>query len=418
MSLREVDRAGILKQLTQGLLTQVQAAEVMHLSDRQVRRLLAQYHKDGPAGLVHGLRGQPGNRRLDVITKDKIVELVKDRYADFKPTFAAEKLAEQHGVTIGREKLRLLMTEAGLWQPKKRKATHRLRRERKAAVGTMEQFDGSPHDWFEGRGPKCCLLASRDDATNNVVAQFAGYEGTLPVFAFWRDYFTKHGKPQSIYLDRHSTYKINSKSALDDPALRSQFERAMEELGIEVIHAYSPQAKGRIENLFGTLQDRLVKELRLAGVSTIPEANRFLREVFLPAYNARFRVKPVSPANLHWPVSPKEDLDQILSVQSERYVNRDFTIRFKSRWLQLEKRQPTLVLPRTRVVVEERLDGSHHLRHGQVYLNWRELASKPEPTTVPVALTANPGLAKARKPAADHPWRNFNIKSKLPAGHF
>ena len=418
MSAQEIDRMVILKQVEEGLLTQFEAASIMHLTDRQVRRLTVKYRKEGPRGLIHGLRGQPSNRQLDPAVKDQALVLVKEHYGDFKPTFAAEKLAERHDLKINHETLRLLMAEAGLWRAKQRKSRHRLRRERKAAVGTMEQFDGSVHRWFEDRSPKCTLLASRDDADNTVVASFAGYEGTKPVMAFWRDYFRVYGKPQSIYLDRHSTYKVNTKSALDDPDMLSQFERAMEELGIEVIHAYSPQAKGRIENLFGTFQDRLVKELRLAGISTVPEANRFLTEVFLPAYNQRFRVVPASAANVHWPVSPKEDLEEILSVQSERYVNRDFTIRFKSKWLQLTKTQPTLVLPRSKVTIEERMDGSLCIRLGQVYLNYQELDAKPEPQSNPIALTSKPAPSTPYKPAPNHPWRQFTIKTKLPAGHF
>jgi hypothetical protein len=289
----------------------------------------------------------------------------------------------------------------------------------------MEQFDGCRHDWFEGRGPKATLLASRDDAGNTVRASFVEYEGTIPVMAFWKEYMLQHGKPQSIYLDRHSTYKVNAKSALDDPEIVSQFERAMDELGVEVIHAWSPQAKGRIENLFGTLQDRLVKELRLAGIATITDANRFLAETFLPAYNERFCVPPVSTANVHWPVSPKEDLDQVLSVQSERLVNRDFTIRFKAQWLQLAKIQPTLVTPKTRVVLEERLDGSLHVRLGRHYLSYKPHEMKPASEPVAIALTSSPKPKVGTKPGPEHPWRIFSIKPHQPdisilqgVGHF
>ncbi|HEY6736116.1 MAG TPA: ISNCY family transposase [Candidatus Saccharimonadia bacterium] len=422
MSAQEINRSEILRQVQEGLLTQTQAARAMDLTDRQVRRLVVKYRQRGPAGLIHGLRGQPSNRQFDQACKAEALRIIREHYADFKPSFAAEKLAERHNLHISHETLRQLMTEAGLWQPKQRQAVHRNRRERRASFGEMAQFDGSLHDWFEGRGPKCTLLASRDDANNIVVAQFAEYEGTGPVMQFWWDYFNQFGKPNSIYLDRHSTYKVNHNSALDDPEMVSQFERAMQELGIEVIHAHSPQAKGRIENLFVTLQDRLVKELRLAGISTIPEANRFLREVFLPAFNERFRVPAAAPANLHWPVSPKEDLAQILSVQSMRLVNRDHTIRFQGHWFQLANVQPVLILPRTKVTVEERLDGSIRLRVRDSYLDYRRLDAQPKPESKRIQADP-PKPRQGHKPAPDHPWRKFVITRKtneaeLPIGHF
>ena len=428
MSAKEVNRCNLLQQVEDGHLTQTEAADIIGVTDRQVRRLIKAYREHGSDGLAHGLRGQPGNRQLNQEIKDKAIRLVKERFSDFGPTFAAEKLEELHGVRIGHETLRGLTVAEGLWKPKKRKVNYHLRRERRACVGEMEQFDGCLHDWFEGRGEKCTLLASRDDANNHVVARFEEYEGTEPVMSFWKRYLESKGKPQSVYLDRHGTYKVNHKNALDDDEMITQFQRAMEELGIEVIHARSPQAKGRIENLFGTLQDRLVKELRLAGISNFTEANVFLKEVFLPKFNQRFEVTPASAKDVHWPVSTKEDLDQILSVQHERVVGNDFTARFKTRWLQLDKIQPTLVLPRSKVVVEERLDGSLRLRQKGRYLNFKILDEQPKPSPVPIALTSNPKPRGTTKPKPDHPWRNLTInrrKSNKPdisilqkTGHF
>ncbi len=410
MSLQEVNRAGMLEQIKRGQLSQVEAAQAMGLTNRQVRRLVKKY-RAGASGIVHGLRGRTSNHSLDPMVKDEAVALVKTLYSDFKPSFAAEKLAENHLLIISHETLRQLMTDEGLWKPKQRKATHRQWRERKACYGEMEQFDGSYHDWFEGRGPWATLLASRDDANNQVVAQFAAREGTASVMLYWKGYLETYGKPNSIYLDRHSTYKVNSKGALDDPGMLTQFERAMKELGVEVIHAYSPQAKGRIENLFGTLQDRLVKELRLAGISTIAEANQFLVKVFLPEYNRRFCVNPASAANLHWPVSSHEDLEQILSVQSERLVGNDFTVRFKSQWLQLAKAQPTLVLPKYKVTVEERLDSSLHIRLKNTYLNYQTLTRRPAVRPLVVALT-KPRVVT--RPANDHPWKRSFKEMSTP----
>lgn len=401
----------MLQRVINKTVTQKAAAQSLGITDRQLRRLMVTYRDQGAAGLAHQARGKPSNRQLPQTMKDQAIELVKTKYPDFGPSFAAEKLAELDNFEIDHETLRLLMIKEGSWQHKKRKATHRMRRERRACYGDMEQFDGCRHDWFEGRLAGrvwATLLASRDDANNLVYARFLEYEGTRPVMTFWRDYFTGYGKPMSIYLDRHSTYKVNDKNALDDAAMLTQFERAMRQLGVGIIHANSPQAKGRIENLFGTLQDRLVKELRLAGISDIAAANSFLRDVFLPAFNTRFCVPPRSAVDLHGALQNADDLLAILSVQSTRYVNRDFTIRFQNQWLQLAKVQPTLVLPGNQVLIEERLDDTLHIRLKGHYLPYEKLGSQPRTASKPpIALTSNPGTPS--KPSLNHPWRKFQL---------
>lgn len=416
LSSKELDRAAMLQRVLNKTISQQDVAKSLGLTDRQVRRLMVKYRAEGTAGLVNKARGKVGNHHVPQAIKDQAIELVKTKYPDFGPTFAAEKLLERDNLKIDHETLRRQMVKAGIWQHKKRKPVHRARRERRACHGDMEQFDGCHHDWFEGRLPNgawATLLASRDDANNEVVAQFLDYEGTVPVMLFWRDYFTSYGKPQSIYLDRHSTYKINDKNALDDDAMITQFERAMKDVGVEVIHAGSPQAKGRIENLFGTLQDRLVKELRLENISDIVSANNFLQTTFLPAFNKRFCVAPTSDADVHRPLTARDNLTATLSVQSKRYINQDFTIRFHNQWLQLAKVQPTLVLPKALVTIEERLDNTTHIRLNGRYLNYARLTNKPVVVTkLPIALTSNPGLGKLRtptKPAANHPWRKFTL---------
>jgi transposase len=416
MSSKELNRAAMLQRVINKTITQKEAAQSLGMTDRQLRRLMVKYQAKGTAGLAHQARGKPGNRQLPQTLKEQAIELVKTKYPDFGPTFAHEKLEERDGITIGTETLRGLMIAAGIWQTKKRKVTHRTRRERRACYGDMEQFDGCRHDWFEGRladGAWATLLASRDEANNTVRAQFLDYEGTRPVMQFWREYFVTYGKPLSIYLDRHSTYKVNAKNALDDDQMISQFERAMKQLNVTVIHANSPQAKGRIENLFGTLQDRLVKELRLESISDIATANSFLQETFLPAFNARFCVTPASKADVHRPLRSSDDLPAILSVQSSRYINRDFTVRFKNQWLQLTKVQPTLVLPGNQVTIEERLDNSLHVRLKDQYLRYEKLTSKPVvDSKPPIALTSSPGTSKRHtptKPSQNHPWRKFQL---------
>lgn len=427
MSKKEINRPHIIQQVTEGKLSQAEAARAMNVTTRQVRRMVAAYRTHGSAGLTHGLRGKPGNHALGDEFKDRVIELVREYFPDFGPTLAAEKLDEQHGVHIDAETLRRLMINRDVWRPRRRRPEHREHRERKHRVGEMVQFDGSEHDWFEDRSERCTLLAAIDDASNRVHLRFVAYEGTVPVMEFWRDYCASEGKPNSVYLDRHSTYAVNARGALDTRML-TQFGRAMDELGIELISAYSPQAKGRVERLFETLQDRLVKELRLQGISTIEEANRFLEEVYTTRYNRRFAVQPVSGADMHYPLSPREDMDRIFSIQSARHINRDFTVRFQNTWLQLEERQPTLVLPKDRVVVEERLDGSLHLRLKEHYLAYRQLDHRPEPRAALYALTSNTGTgdtarastnsakpAVGHKPAADHPWRKpFLRKTDTP----
>lgn len=412
ISSKELDRATMLQRIINKTITQKTAAESLGLTDRQVRRLMAVYREQGTAGLAHKARGKPSHNHVPQTLKDQVIVLVRNKYPDFGPTFAAEKLEQLDGIKIGTETLRGLMTTAGLWHAKQRKATHRMRRERRACYGGMEQFDGCHHDWFEGRLPHrawATLLASRDDANNMVYARFLGYEGTRPVMAFWRDYCTAYGKPTSIYLDRHSTYKVNDRNALDDDAMLTQFERAMQQLGVNVIHANSPQAKGRIENLFGTLQDRLVKELRLAGIADIAAANAFLRDVFLPAFNNRFCVVPTAEADVHRPLTASDDLAAV----STGFVNQDFTVRFRNSWLQLAKVQPTLVLPGDKVTIEEHLDNTIHLQLKGHYLTYTTLTDKPVITgKLPIALTSNPNQGQPRQhtiPSPNHPWRKFQL---------
>jgi hypothetical protein len=283
----------------------------------------------------------------------------------------------------------------------------------------MEQFDGSYHDWFEGRLldtngqplKEACLLAAIDDATGKLTKlKFDGSEGVVPVDTFWKEYTESLGKPLKIYLDRGSTYKVNNKHLFDDPTVLTQFERAMEDLRIKVIHANSPQAKGRIERLFKTLQDRLVKELRLAGINTIAEANEFLEKIFIPKYNEKFSVVPKKPDNLHTPLTEVEltRINNIFSIQTYRNVNNDFTIRFKGRWFQLKEQQPTLVLRKDQIFVEEHLDGSIHMNLRDHYLDFVELPQRPEKVKMHVT-----GLTKERqiwKPPMNHPWKKLSFE--------
>ncbi len=412
LSQKELNQVSVIKQVAEGKLKQIEAAESLNITDRQIRRLLNKYRDEGNKSFASKLRGRPSNHQLDKSFKDKVIKLVKDKYPDFGPTFAAEKLKELDGISISVSTLRRIMVDNDVWREKKhKKPIHRTRRPRRSCYGDMEQFDGSSHDWFEGRynhGEYTTLLASIDDATSIVNAWFSDYEGTVPVMKFWWGYFEKYGKPHSIYLDRHSTYKINSKNALDNDSIVSEFTRAMKELGVQVINANSPQAKGRIERLFGTLQDRLVKELRLAGINNPNDANKFL-QAYLPRFNARFNVEATSSTDTHVMLSKQYDLNSILSVQSVRIVSRDFVVSFKNHWYQLSKDQPTTVYPNNKVIIEERLNGNLLIRLNSKYLDYTKLNIKPrKPKILAPALAPNPAK-RSYKPPATHPWRSIRL---------
>jgi len=408
MSSKELTRYDAIKDLITGKINGTEAAKKIGLSVRQVKRLKIKVANFGARGLIHGNRSRAGNRKIPDETIEKAKDFLKKKYADFKPTFAAEKLEENHEIKLSKEKVRQIMMEEKLWQPKLRKKNkeHRYWRPRKEGYGELEQFDGSYHNWFEGRGEECCLLAAIDDATGKITeAHFTTDEGVVPVFSFWQAYVSQHGKPLGIYLDKHSTYKINAKQLLDDKEALTQFERAMRDLNIEVIHAHSPQAKGRIERLFGTLQDRLIKELRLANISTIDEANEFLEKVFIPKFNAQFAVAPRSQANLHRALNEieKENLEQIFSLKATRIVNNDFTISYESQWYQLDKIQPATICRKDKVAIEKRLDGKIFISLRNKYLNFKELEKRPEKIKMKVKFLTK--TEPAWKPPVDHPWR-------------
>ncbi len=397
------------------------AAKLLGISTRQVRRLKIAVREEGVSATVHKLKGKPGNHHIDLGVKKKAITAIKETYFDFKPTFATEKLEENYAIAISPETTRLWMIETGLWKSRKQKAVkYKSWRPRKDYFGEMEQFDGSYHLWFENRlldkngdSLETCLLASIDDATGKITkAAFAANEGVIAVFTFWKEYILKHGKPISIYLDKFSTYKINHKAAVDNSDLLTQFQRTMQTLGIQLITAHSPEAKGRIERLFQTLQDRLVKEMRLAKINTPTQANIFLENVFLPAFNNKFSVIPAKEGNLHKPLSEtdKNNLTSIFSIQSTRKINNDFTIQFKNNWYQLAEIQPTTVRPKEIVIVEERLNGTIHFSLQKLYLNYTILPEKPKKISrQPIILTRH---KLNWQPSADHPWRQYGkIKS-------
>lgn len=431
MSTKELDKFEIIKKVISKHINGTRAAELLHLTVRQVRRLKFKVKLFGPKGLIHGNRGRESHNQINKNEKKKIIKLLRKNYPDFGPTFANEKLSENHRINHDSKTIRQIMIDEGLWKPrtKKKSAVHRAWRERKSCYGEMIQFDGSYEHWFEDRNntAEVCLLAGIDDATGRLIfAKFDQHEGVFPVFAFWQEYLVKNGKPRSIYLDKFSTYNINHKLAKENNDTLTQFERATNELRIELIKANSPQAKGRVERVFKTLQDRLIKELRLANISTVNEANIFLEKTFIPKFNTHFSVEPKNKTNLHQQLNQKEikQLPGIFSRQKERTILNDFTFSFNNQWHQLIKEQPATICKKDIVIVEERLDHSIHIRLRGKYLNYKLLPQRPKKlnnqTKLPWVLHAN---TQARKPRANHPWRlifkaSALAKQQAKVGHF
>lgn len=371
MSLKQLNHLDVLRRVERSEITQSKAATMLHITDRTIRRQLVRLKTKGPGFLQHGLKGQPSHNKLPEIEKRKIEQLLRTRYADFGPTFAAEKLREFHGITRDPKTIRNIQIRLGLFTPRRasKKVMHRFWRVRRSTFGEMAQFDGSYHPWLEdrlldtnGQPAELCLLLAVDDATGNILdAQFAAHEGVLPVMGFWLSYAYIHGIPKAVYLDRFSTYSMNMKLAAENPDTLTQFERAAKETGIEVIHAYSPQAKGRVENKFGTLQDRLVKEMRLKNICTVKEANLFLRKTFIPSYNRKFGKPAANLGDLHRKPTERELADILPFIfcrREKRTIQNDFTLPYKKTRLQLLPTPRLAMRPKEQVEVHELPNGS------------------------------------------------------------
>jgi len=412
MSVKELRRLSVIHQVMEKKLRQVEASRLLGLTTRQIRRISKRVQKEGDRGLAHRRRGKRSNRAIDERQKRQVLGLYAKQYGDFGPTLAAEKMGERERIRISDETLRLWLLEAGVTHFRRRARPHRAWRERKAHRGELIQMDGSHHAWLEDRGPECVLMAYIDDASNRVFARFYPYEGTIPAMDSFKRYIRRDGIPHSVYLDKHSTYKAWAKPTIAEQLAgrkpKSQFERALEELGVEVIHADSPQAKGRIERLFGTFQDRLIKEMRLANVSNLDEANRFLSG-YLPIYNRSFSLKPKEGANLHRPVPAGLKLDDILCIKTERALRNDFTVAHNKGLYQVHDH-----LRAESVLVEERLDGTLRITHQGKRLQYHPIFVRPE--------AIKPLKPKPRRPpkppSPNHPWyRSFKHwrEKSLPA---
>jgi hypothetical protein len=400
MSGKELRRIHVIRHAMEKRITQVKAGALLGLTARQIRRIMVRMQQEGEAGLAHRGRGKPSNRRFAEPVKARVLQLYEKRYGDFGPTLAAEKLAERQGIAVSPETLRGWLLEKGVQHFQRRKRPHRAWRARNAHVGELLQMDGSHHDWLEGRGPRCVLMAYIDDASSRVYARFYEYEGTIPALDSFGRYVKQHGIPLAVYTDKHTTYKSPAEPTVDDQlegrTPQSQFERSLAEMGVKVIHAHSPQAKGRVERLFATFQDRLVKELRLAGITTLEAANRFLED-YLPRYNQRFAVPPAQTADLHRPVPAGRDLDRMLCLKTPRVLRRDWTVAHHGQLYQVQTN-----VRATHVLVEERVDGTLRITHQGRRLDHEAIATRP------VRAADSPSVhlpQRPVKPTADHPWR-------------
>jgi len=457
MSQRERDRLKVMALVLEGKRKQAEAARLLRRSARQVRRIQRRLEREGDRGVVHRLRGRPSNHRTQAELRTSVLALYRDKYMGFGPTLAAEKLLDD-GWDVSDETLRNWLLAEGLWERQRRRDKHRRRRERRECFGELTQADGSHHDWLEGRGPAMVLLVMIDDATSKAVARFYPAESTEAYMDLLRRYLRKHGRMAAIYTDHDSVFCGEQPGK--NPA-KTQFARALEELDIGWIPAGSPQAKGRVERFNGTAQDRLVKELRLAGATTLDQANEVVDKTYLPWFNRRCTVKPSSPNDAHRPLHPSMNLAAILSLQDKRKVANDYTIRLDSQVYQLLKP----ALPGQRggwVTVEKRLDGTLHIRFKDTYLAYHRVgpadrrlgALPPDPrslsleqataegrkregcaasATQPSAVLLAPGRS-GRTPAEpcppkgkttippkqpyrrppDHPWNKFRLPGSRP----
>ena len=412
MSRKELNQVNIFEDLKEKKIKQKEAAKILALSIRQIKRKSNECRRVGEASLDHKKRGKPSHHRLNEDDIERALNLVRENYPDFGPTFASEKLLEIHRIKINAETLRLQMIKEGLWKAKIKRVNRHYLRERKESFGEMVQVDGSPHYWFEDRGEKCTLLAFIDDATSQILQlKFVDSESTKTLMETTKEYLENFGRPVSLYSDRGGVYKVNIHN--QDEEKITQYKRALDEIGVKLIWARSPQAKGRVERLFETLQDRLVKELRLQSINDINTANEFLASGYTEKHNEKFAVEAKNKTNLHQQIIGC-NLEQIFCIKKERNINCDMTIRYRNDWFQLEKKQPTLIFPRNTIEVWEDLRGEITFHIRECKLSAKKIEEKP--------MKINERKEIKQKnvwiPPANHPWRKYQKRdiSILVAG--
>jgi len=410
LSEKECNKMKVLESLIRKEISRAEAAARMKVTPRHVSRLLKKYMIGGVKSLLHKNRGRPSGRKMSPEKRSEIVRLIETHYSDFGPTLASEMLAERHNIAIHKEVLRRIMLKAGLWIKKRKRTKHRTWRPPKNHFGEMTQSDGSYHDWFEGRAPWCTLIRFVDDSSKTLLhAEFAKSESYEAVAKATIAYFQKWGMPQEFYTDKGKVYRVNQNN--ENGEFITQYQEALQMLKVELTHAHSPQAKGRVERSFQTDQDRLVKYLRLEGISDIETANKYLQEVYIPLFNKKFTRPPQCPGDMHTPVGDINLFD-VFCLREERTVQNDWTIRYKNRILQISDSKPAIVRPKDIVTVCERLDGSLRLTIRTSDLEFKEIFQRPLKPEEPKAVW------KPFKPASNHPWRKSKRNQSTEMGHF
>lgn len=420
MSSKELSRLEVMQKLVEKRMSQKEAGEILSLCTRQIKRLLKRYNKQGAAGLVSKHRGRKGNNRLSEEVKKQALNLLKTKYQGFGPTLAHEKLNEKEKLKLSDESVRKLMIEEDLWKPRKLKkiVTHQLR-ERRACFGELVQIDGSPHDWFEGRAEACSLLVFIDDATGKLLELlFVDSESFFSYAQASEQYFKRYGKPIAFYSDKHGIFRVNQPSASSGDAI-TQFGRAMQELDIQIICANTPQAKGRVERVIQTLQDRLPKEMRLQGIDCREDGNAYLNE-FIEDFNQRFAEEPRSSVDAHRKLTAKDDLARILTWQEARVISKNLTVQFQKVVYQIQTERPSYSLRNAAVTICQDDKQNITLLYNGQSLPYNIFHQQAKQSKIVMSKDLNQALpAKPHKPALNHPWRNpslFKNKSRnVPA---
>ena len=388
MSNCERDHLKVIGRIEAGELTVAEAAESVHITERQMYRLLRRYRQEGDRGLIHRLRGRRSNLAYAGEIRTKAIRLYRELYSDYGPTLFAEKLEFYHNLKISRQTATRWLIEESLWSGSRKKRPHRKKRQRRDCIGSLIQFDGSEHDWFEGRAPKCSLLVAIDDASSRVMLRFAPNENTLDVLSFWRDYVDRFGIPAEVYTDRHSVYFDTN-----NPKHLTAFGQALTRLGVHLIHAHSPQAKGRVERSNRTQQDRLIKYLREQNVSSIDDANHILESFFIDDHNRRF-AHTQAIADIHR-TATGIDLNNVFCLQDTRQVHNDWTVTLNAQFIQLLRSDTPVPPPRSNVVLRHWLDGSLHIFWNEHELTFSLLPAQPRPKQ-----------PASRPSTTNHPWRS------------
>ena len=410
MSADERQRLLVVGRVRSGDISLVLGSELLGVSYRQMKRIYAKFAEFGDIGLVHGLRGRVSNRQPSASEKERILALYQSEYSDYGPTLAAESLAKDHQVVVAVTTLRRWLSAANLWKRRRQRKLHRRRRPRREQRGELLQMDGSHHDWFEGRRAWAVLMVLVDDATGTVNAAFFENESWHSAAESFRGYLLTRGVPHALYVDRHGIYRADRDPTLEEllaeQAPETQFGRSLRALGVELILARSPQAKGRVERMNRTLQDRLVKALRRGNISDLAAANEFLVRDFLPGFNEQFAVSPHLEQDGHQPLPTTTDLNRILSIQEPRIVQSDWTVRWKNSFLQLLRSTAGELQPGQSITVCEPLTGRLRLFHGDRELSWSETRTEPSrPRTAKPKPRRPTGTSQGQKPAPNHPWR-------------